>query len=286
MSAGVFDPQGPIALQERNIIIFAVILMLLMAIPMLIALYTFAWKYRAKNKQATYEPEHVGGFLRQAIWWVLPAIIIVILASVDWKTTHALDPSKAITSPNAALTVEVVALQWKWLFIYPEQGIATVNYLEFPAGTPVHFELTADGPMSSFWIPQLGSQIYAMSAMQTQLNLMASATGTFDGRDTEINGAGYAGMTFTAQSVSQADFNAWVASVQQSSYPLTMDSYNSLAVPSSYNPPSFYSSVDPSLYDTILMKYMAPMSTSTAPSMPMNGTSTMDDMTGMPGMNM
>ena len=266
MSGGVFDPQGPIALEERNLIILAVVLMLLIAIPMLVLLYTFAWKYRAGNKKAKYDPEHVGNAWRQILWWVIPAVIIVALAFVDWASTHALDPFAPIVSNNPPLTIEVVALQWKWLFIYPAQGIATVNYIQFPEQTPVHFVLTADAPMSSFWIPELGSQIYAMAAMQTQLSLEASSTGEYIGKDTEINGAGYAGMTFTAQSVSQEDFNAWVASVKNSSNTLTPAVYNNTLMPPSENvPSSTYSSVDPSLYDTILMKYMIPP-TSTSPT--------------------
>ena len=267
MSGGVFDPQGPIALQERNLIILAVVLMLLIAIPMLILLYTFAWKYRAGNKKSKYDPEHVGSWWRQLVWWAIPAVIIVAIAIVNWQSTHALDPYKPIVSSNSPLTIEVVALQWKWLFIYPAQGIATVNVIQFPEQTPIHFVLTADAPMSSFWIPELGSQIYAMSAMQTQMDLMASSTGEYAGKDTEINGAGYAGMTFLAKSTSQADFNAWVASVQQSTstYPtLDMNAYNALAAPSQNNLPAYYSSVDQGLYNSILTKYMAPASTSTA----------------------
>ncbi|HUC31287.1 MAG TPA: COX aromatic rich motif-containing protein [Candidatus Paceibacterota bacterium] len=293
MSGGVFDPQGPIALQERNLIILVVLIMLVVAIPMLIALYTFAWKYRAGNKKAKYDPEHVGSVWRQLVWWVIPAVIIVAIGIIDWQSTHALDPSKPIVSNVPPLTIEVVALEWKWLFIYPAQGIATVNFIQFPVTTPIHFELTADAPMSSFWIPQLGSQIYAMAAMETQLNLEADTTGEYTGKDTEINGAGYAGMIFLAKSTSRADFNAWVASVQNSSNTLTMDSYNALAAPSQNNPPAYYSSVDKNLYDTILMKYMIPQNsaTTTPMSMPMmpatNTTATTSTMpANMPGMRM
>ncbi len=271
MSGGVFDPQGPIALQERDLIIIAVSLMLLIAIPMLILLYTFAWKYRAGNKKAAYDPQHVGNALKQLAWWAIPAAIIAVIAVVNWQSTHALDPYKPIVSGRPPLTIEVVALEWKWLFIYPAQGIATVNFLQFPEQTPIHFVLTADAPMSSFWIPQLGSQIYAMAAMETQLDLMASATGTYAGKDTEINGAGYSGMTFVAKATSQDDFNAWVASVQNSSNTLTMEGYNALAAPSESNPPAYYSSLDPNLFNIIVMKYMVPptSSSSAIPSMQM-----------------
>jgi cytochrome o ubiquinol oxidase subunit 2 len=285
MSGGVFDPQGPIALQERNLIITAVLLMLTVAIPMLILLYTFAWKYRAGNKNAKRDPERVGGIFKQLLWWIIPAVIIVTLGIINWNTTHALDPFKPIASNNPPLTIQVVALQWKWLFIYPAQGIATVNFIEFPEQTPINFELTADAPMSSFWIPQLGSQIYAMAAMQTQLSLMANTTGEYTGKDTEINGAGYADMTFLAKSVSQSDFDAWVASVQQSSSSLTMDAYNALALPSENNPEAYYSSYDKNLYDTILIKYMVPPAASS--SSMMSSTMDMQNMpANMPGMQM
>jgi len=261
-----------------------VCIMLVVAIPMLILLYAFAWKYRAGNKKAKYDPEHVGNAWRQLVWWAIPAVIIVVIAIINWKSTHALAPTNAIASNNPPLTIQVVALQWKWLFIYPAQGIATVNYIQFPVNTPLHFELTADGPMSSFWIPQLGSQIYAMAAMQTQMNLEADTIGEYTGKDTEINGAGYAGMTFLAKSTSQADFNTWVASVQNSTstHPaLDMNTYNALAEPSQNNPPAYYSSYNKALYNAILIKYMAPMATGTVET---STTSTMP--ANMPGMQM
>ena len=263
---GVLDPQGPIASQERTVIITAVLLMLIVAIPLLVALYTFAWKYRAGNKKASYEPEHVGSTLKQLAWWAIPAVIIVAIAILNWKSTHALDPAKPLNSTVAPLTIKVVALEWKWLFIYPAQGIATVNMIQFPEKTPIHFELTADAPISSFWIPQLGSQIYAMSAMTTQLNLEANSTGEYAGKNTEINGDGYSGMNFIARSTSQADFDSWVASVHTVSSTLDQHAYDSLATPSKDNPTAFYSSVDQDLYNRIIMKYMSPSASSTMPA--------------------
>jgi cytochrome o ubiquinol oxidase subunit 2 len=255
--------------------------MLTVAIPLLVTLYIFAWRYRAGNKKRTakYEPEHTGGAWKQLLWWVIPAIIIVIISVIDWQTTHALDPFKPIVAPPGTQTLEiqVIALPWKWLFIYPAQDIATVNYIAFPVDTPVHFDLTADAPMSSFWIPELGSQIYAMAAMQTQLNLLASTTGAFQGKDTEINGEGYAGMTFEADSVSQSDFNDWVANVKAASTTFTMDDYNAFLAPSSYTPTSSYSAVAPGLYGYVLMKYMIPTSTWS----PSGTSSTMENMPGM-----
>ncbi len=268
---GVFSAQGPVAAQEGHLIVIAVLVMLAVAIPLLVTLYLFAWRYRAGNRTARYDPQHTGGALKQLLWWLIPAVVIAVISVMDWRTTHALDPFRPLAAPGGSgaistLEVQVVALQWKWLFLYPQYGIATVNYLEFPVDTPVHFDLTADAPMSSFWIPELGSQIYAMSAMQTQLNLMASATGTFEGKNTEINGEGYAGMTFEADSVTRQDFNEWVARVKAASTTFGMADYHALAAPSSYTPTSSYSSVVPGLYGYVLMKYMMPPS-STVPGM-------------------
>jgi len=282
-------PAGPVAEQERNLIVTMVIIMLVVVVPMLITLFTFAWKYRAGNPNAKYDPEKSHGASRELVLWAIPAVVVVVLGTLAWTNAHALDPSQPITSSNPPLTIEVVALPWKWLFIYPVQNIATVNFIQFPVNTPVHFELTADAPMSSFWIPQLGSQIYAMATMETQMNLMADTTGEFTGKDTEINGAGYSGMQFIAKSSSQSDFEAWVQSVQQSSSTLDQAAYSALAAPSENNPSSSYSSVEPNLFNSIMMKFMMPSSTmsstmdeATSPqAMPM-----MPAMPNMPGMSM
>ncbi len=264
----LFAPDGTIAGQEISAIKVSMLLMLVVVVPMFVALFTFAWRYRAGNKAANYEPNQNHGASSELMLWVIPAMLVAVLAVLSWKSVHAVDPYQPIASSVPPLTIEVVALQWKWLFIYPQQGIATVNYIEFPEQTPVHFELTADAPMSSFWIPQLGSQIYAMAAMETQLNLIASSTGTFTGKDTEINGAGYAGMTFQANSVAETDFNIWVAQIKQMSSTLDEDAYNTLAEPSTYNPPAYYSSVDPNLYNNVMMKYMMPSSSMPGMAMP------------------
>jgi cytochrome o ubiquinol oxidase subunit II len=260
----LFMPKGTVANAQRNLIIEEVLLMLTVAIPMFALLFFAAWKYREGNKNAKYEPEW-HGVKSQLILWAIPIALIAVLATINWQSAHALDPYKPIPSSKPPLTINVVALTWKWLFIYPEQNIATVNFVEFPEQTPVHFNLTADAPMSSFWIPQLGSQIYAMAAMVTQLNLIASTTGEFAGKDTEINGVGYAGMTFTAKSVSDADFGTWVAQVKQSSPTLTLAGYNQLVEPSTYNPPAYYSSVEDGLYNNVVMKFMMPTSSLAIP---------------------
>ena len=277
----LFAPQGTVAAGEVGVIKTAVLLMLIVVIPVYILLYTFAWRYRADNVKAKYDPEQTHKPWKELLLWLVPISIVAMIAVLTWRSAHALDPYTPIQSPNPPITIQVVSLEWKWLFIYPAQNIATVNFIQFPVNTPVHFELTADSPMSSFWIPQLGSQIYAMAAMETQLNLIASTIGEFTGKDTEINGDGYAGMTFTAKSSSQSDFDAWVASVRQSSPPLTEAAYNALALPSQNNPPAYYSSVEGDMFDGIMMKFMMPSGT------PMSSSSqTMPGMDMMPGMHM
>ncbi len=254
----LFNPAGPVAAGQKRLIITAIGIMLIAVIPILGAAFYVMFKYR-EGKEQKYDPEwSMRNSKWQIVGWVFLTIIIICLAVVGYNGAQNLDPYKAIASSNPPLTIEVVALQWKWLFIYPQQNIATVNFIEFPVNTPVHFELTADGPMSAFWIPQLGSQIYAMAAMQTQLNLMASKPGDYNGLDTEINGQGYAGMKFIARAGSQADFNNWAQSVQAGNNSLDESVYNKLSAPSQNNPAAFYSSVDSQLYNGIIIKYMNP----------------------------
>ncbi|HEX5429474.1 MAG TPA: ubiquinol oxidase subunit II [Patescibacteria group bacterium] len=254
----LLNPQGIIAHQERSTMFTAVLLMLTLAVPLLVATFVIAYKYRATNEQADYQPEWDHNLEWEFIRWGLPAAIVVLLGILTWNTSHAVDPYKKIDPGTKTLTIQVVALQWKWLFIYPGQNIATVNFVEFPQNTPVNFQLTADAPMSSFWIPQLGGQMYAMPGMVTQLNLMADSAGEYAGTAAEINGAGFAGMKFTAKSVSSDDFNSWLNSMQATSSELTLAGYNDLAKPSEYNPQAFFAPVEPNLYNEVIMKFMAP----------------------------
>jgi len=254
----ILDPKGPIAAQERTLILEATGLMLLVVIPVFILTYAIVSKYREENTKATYEPnwDHHSGL--EFIWWALPCLIIAAVSALSWKSSHDLDPFKPLNSSVKPMTIQVVALPWKWLFIYPEQGIATVNQVEFPAGTPVTFEITSDAPMNSFWIPQLGGQIYAMPGMSTQLHLQADQPGTYLGASANISGAGFAGMRFTATSTSQADFATWVGSMKQSGPSLSISAYDSLSTPSQNVAPSAYSSTVPGLYEEVVMKYMMP----------------------------
>jgi cytochrome o ubiquinol oxidase subunit II len=253
----LFNPKGAIAQQELDLIIFSMALMLTVALPTMIILYGFAWEYRVTNKKARYEPEARHSKFFVPSMWALPTIVMLVLASVMWPAAHKLDPKKAIAADAKPLTIQVVALRWKWLFIYPEQNIATVNYVEIPIDTPVNFVLTADEtPMSSFWIPHLGGQLYAMTGHVNQLNLIAQEAGDYQGSSAEINGAGFAGMKFIARASSIENFDKWVKDTQQTNGALDGAEYEKLVEPSEHNRPVFYSSVETGLYAKMLMKYM------------------------------
>ena len=264
----VLDPKGTIGLQERDLMVTATLLMLTIIIPVFILLFTFARKYRAGNTKAQYTPNVDNNAIVTFVLWAIPITIIFMIAVMNWKSTHALDPYKPIISDVKPITIQVVALQWKWLFIYPEQNIATVNFIQFPENTPINFELTADAPMNSFWIPQLGGQMYAMPGMSTQLRLIANEIGDFRGSSAEMSGRGFAGMKFIAKSTSRADFDAWIQSVKQSSATLGLDEYKKLAEPSENDPAASYASVEKDLYNIVMMKFM-PVSTGTMPGMQM-----------------
>jgi len=251
----VLNPKGMIGLQQKNLIWTATWLMCIVVVPVFFMLGFFAWRYRANNPKAKYTPDWAHSHLAEILWWGVPLIIIVFLAVITWTSSHRIDPYKPIASEKKPLTIQVVALNWKWLFIYPEQGIATVNYVQFPEHTPLAFEITADAPMNSFWIPQLGGQIYAMAAMKTKLHLIANEQGTFRGCSANISGEGFSGMVFTAKATTEGEFSAWVETVRGSSG-LGWDEYTQLVKPSSYNPVATYRLSEPSLFDKILGKYM------------------------------
>ena len=206
-NALVVHPKGIIAQSELELIITNIVLMLLIIVPTYILLFAIVWKYCIKNEHAKYDPDHTYGPIGELIMWGLPSLIVVVMAIVTWDATHKLNPYKPIESEVKPLSVQVVAMDWKWLFIYPELGIATLNYFHIPERTPIHLRLAADGsPMNSFWIPQLSGQIYSMTGMSTQLYLMADGPGEYIGRAVEINGEGYADMTFPVKSIFSKGF--------------------------------------------------------------------------------
>lgn len=253
-------PKGIIARGELKLIKTNILLMLIIIVPTYILLFVVALKYRAKNAQDKSDSEQQSpGVFRELILWIIPLIIVIAMATVTWISTHELDPYKPISSDVKPLKIQVVALDWKWLFIYPEQGIATVNFVQFPAQTPIHFELAADGsPMNSFWIPQLSGQIYSMTGMITPLHIMADEPDDYTGRAAEINGDGFADMTFVVKSTTQSDFEDWVALVKQSPLQLTHPTYNELLKRSINDPIALYSYVENDLFNGIVMKYMHP----------------------------
>ncbi len=251
----VLNPKGLIGLQQKKLIWTATWLMCIVVVPVFFMLGFFAWRYRASNQKAKYAPDWAHSHLAEILWWGVPCVIIAFLAVITWTSSHRLDPFKPLQSEKKPLVIQVVALDWKWLFIYPEEQIATVNFVQFPENVPVNFEITADAPMNSFWIPQLGGQIYAMAAMKTKLHLIANETGTFRGCSANISGEGFSGMVFTAKASTQAEFDAWVQSVQGSNA-LGWDEYTELAKQSSYNPVVTYRLGEPGLFDKIMMKYM------------------------------
>lgn len=254
----VLKPQGVIAARERDLIVFTTLLGLLIVLPVFALTFGIAWKYREGNHKANYTPEWDRNIFAETIWWGVPTLIIVILAVVTWNSSHELDPFKQLSSHAKPINVQVVALESRWLFIYPEQRIASVNYLQFPEKTPVNFQVTADAPMNSFWIPQLGGQIYAMAGMSTQLHLMASQPGTFRGSSANLSGPQFSGMQFVAKASSQSDFRLWINKVKQSPQVLDMSQYNKLAKTSSLNPVAYYSGGENKLYDKVIEKYIGP----------------------------
>lgn len=253
----VLDPKGTIAAQQRDLLVFASLLSLVVIVPVFALTYHIVRTYRVgAKKKAKYSPDWDHDRKLETLWWGIPSAIIVVLSVVAWQTSHSLDPFKPLVSDRRPLTIQVVALEWKWLFLYPEQQIATVNYVQFPADRPVNFEITADAPMNSFWIPQLGGQIYAMSGMTTKLHLMASETGTFQGSSANLSGDGFAGMRFKAQATTDDEFNLWSKVTRNSQNRFGSDSYAQLAARSSDTEPATYALEDLRLYDKVLMKYM------------------------------
>lgn len=252
----LFSPQGQIAAQQHRLMVVSILIMLVLAVPTLGLLYYFAWRYREGGQRATVNHRSSNSKLGVLLFWALPTVTVLVLASLMLPATQKLEPQRSIESANKPLTIQVVALRWKWLFLYPEQNIATINYVQFPVNTPIQFQLTADeAPMNSFWIPHLAGQLYAMTGHNNRLNLIADMVGQYQGSAAEINGAGFAGMRFNTYASSSADFGSWVQRVKRSGSVLDDRAYRQLLVPSQNNQPVFYSQASAGLYDTILTKY-------------------------------
>ena len=258
-NVAVLSPRGEIGQKERNLMAVTIILSLIVVVPVYAMTIAIVMKYREGNKKAKkYSPDWDGSRLYESIWWGIPFLIIFILSIITWNSSHALDPFKPLNSTVKPLHVQVISLDWKWLFIYPEQHIASVNMVEMPVGTPVNFQITSDTVMNSFWIPNLGSQIYAMPGMNTQLHLIADTTGDYRGSSANISGKGFASMDFMAKAVPAGEFDTWVHNAQNSTSILNSFAYGELAKPSQSSVYATYSSVDDNLYNNVVMKYMMP----------------------------
>lgn len=253
----VLDPKGAIAADQKQLLIDATLLMLVVVVPVFILTAFIAWTYRESNTKARYMPDWDSNKRLEAAWWGIPFVLIVFLSVIIWDSSHKLDPYRPLNSPVAPLEVQVIALQYKWLFIYPEQNIATVNYLKLPTNRPVNFSITADAPMNSFWIPQLGGQVYAMAGMTTKLHLVAEHAGSYRGSSANISGEGFADMHFTTDAVDPDRFASWAASVRSIEDDLSADEYSKLARPGVSDVPLFYNSAAPNLYQSVIDKYMA-----------------------------
>ena len=251
----LFNPKGQVGVDQRNLIILSTLLMLLVVVPVIVMAFIFSVKYRASNTKAKYTPEWAHSRKIETVVWGVPLVIIIILGVVTWKSTHALDPYRPLDSDVKPLVVQVVATDWKWLFIYPELGIASVNELAMPLDTPVNFRVTSDGAMTSFFIPALGGQIYAMAGMQTQLHLIANEAGEYRGIAANYNGPGFSDMHFRTLATDAAGFDKWVAGVRAGQGRLDKDSYARLARPTVKHPVEHYASIQPDLFQSIIDKY-------------------------------
>jgi cytochrome o ubiquinol oxidase subunit II len=251
-SQGVLDPHGPIASAERQILFNSLAIMLAIVIPTIAATLGVAWWFRSSNTRATYLPDFEYSGRLELLVWSIPAMTVLLVGGVAWVGAHDLDPRKPISPTVKPLAVQVVSLDWKWLFIYPEQGIASVNHLTVPVGTPVSFELTSSSVMNSFFVPQLGSQIYTMSGMVTRLQLQADHPGSYPGLSANFSGEGFADMGFKVNAVPAAQFAQWVTAARNSGPALDATSYADLAKPSRALAPFTYRSVASGLFQQIL----------------------------------
>ncbi|MEM1143076.1 MAG: ubiquinol oxidase subunit II [Pseudomonadota bacterium] len=251
----LFDPKGPIAQQQMEIIIFSVVVMLIVVIPVMIMGVWFPIQYRADNDKSDYRPNWEHSNKIEAVVWAIPVAIIVTLGWITFVSSHDLDPREPIDADQPTMVVQVVALDWKWLFIYPEYQIATVNEFAMPVGTPVEFLITSATVMNSFFIPNLGTQIYAMSGMENRLHLMASQRGTYPGFSANYSGFGFSGMKFNALATDQPGFDEWVAKVKASDQTLDDTRFEQLKQKSRDVAPMYFASVNPLLFSDIIQSY-------------------------------
>jgi cytochrome o ubiquinol oxidase subunit 2 len=255
---GVLDPRGPVGAAERLILFDSLGIMLAIVVPVIVATLGFAWWFRASNTRAAYWPDWAFSGHLELIVWAIPALVITFLGGIAWFGSHALDPYKPLDATTKPLEVDVVSLDWKWLFIYPDEAVASLNQLVLPVGTPVHFKLTSDGVMNSFFVPQLGSQIYTMAGMISQLHLQAEQPGTYRGLSAQFSGDGFADMAFEVHALPVDGYANWVATAKASGPALDAAAYAQLARQSANVRPETYGSVDPKLFEAVVNGAAAP----------------------------
>jgi cytochrome o ubiquinol oxidase subunit 2 len=255
---GILDPVGPVGSAEKTILINSTAIMLAIIIPTMIATVAIAFWFRRGNAKATYRPDWEYSGAIELVVWAIPALTIMLLGGIAWIGSHALEPSKPLASKVAPLKVDVVSLDWKWLFIYPDQGVATVNQLVVPAGTPVSFRLTSATVWNSFFVPQMGTMIYTMPRMTTHLNLQADRPGVYNGLSSHFSGDGFPGMQFQVQALPPDQFATWTQGAHSSALKLDGAGFAELSKPSSYVKPMTYGAVAPGLFDAIVANRAPP----------------------------
>jgi cytochrome o ubiquinol oxidase subunit II len=257
-SGGVLDPVGPVGKNDATILINATVIMLAIVIPTIALAFWMAWHYRASNKKSEYLPYWSYSGRIEAVVWSIPTLTIMFIGGVIWIGSYKLDPFRPLPSKEPPLEVQVVSLDWKWLFIYPQQHIATVNQLVMPTGTPVHFSITSASVFNVFFVPRLGSMIYAMPGMVSQLHLQADSSAKLWGTSAQFSGDGFSDMQFDVHSVSAADFNNWVEKVRGNGPVLDEPAYIRLMQQTQNVPPSTFSAVDPQLFHSVTMQTIPP----------------------------
>jgi cytochrome o ubiquinol oxidase subunit II len=254
----IFDPLGPIAAAEKTILIDSIAIMLAIVLPTIAAIFAFAFWFRQSNPRAEYRPEWAHSGRIELVVWSIPALTVILLGGVAWIGSHQLDPARPVAGTGQGVTVQVVSLDWKWLFIYPDQRIASVNVLTVPVGAPLHLQLTSASVMNAFFVPQLGSMIYTMNGMVTRLELRADEVGTYQGLSSHFSGDGFPDMLFDVRVVSQPQFSDWATSTARGDQVLDADSYNKLAEQSIDKTKPNYRLDDPGLFEAIATQRIAP----------------------------
>ena len=254
----VLDPKGPVGVAENLILRDALAIMLVIVVPTIIGTLAIAWWFRSTNRRAKHLPDFVYSGRVELVTWSIPTLVIVLLGGVIWIGSHELDPAIPLRGSAKPVEVEVVSLDWKWLFIYPQEGIASVNELVVPAGVPVHFKLTSASVMSAFFVPQLGSMIYTMNGMTTQLNLMADEPGDFHGLSSHFNGDGFPGMFFTMRAVPSRDYTDWIATARTSGPVLDAAAYRALSQQSMNVKPGTYRAAAAGLFNDVVAQKLPP----------------------------